>query len=151
MYPRVWTPHVTVAAVVASSDRFLVVRERADGCYVYNQPAGHLEPDERLVDAVQREVLEEARCQFTPEALVGLYRWVHPGTGETHVRIAFSGRVNATDRAPPADDAVVSALWCSYGDLQARADELRSPMVMRCIDDYLAGHRYPLSLLRETA
>lgn len=151
MYPRVWTPHLTVAAVIEDDGRFLMVHERADGAYVYNQPAGHLEPDERLVDAVVREVLEETHRHFEPTALVGIYRWVHPDKGETHVRVAFSGRVTASASAPdmPADDAVIQADWWPYTALQEVAGELRSPMVMRCLDDYLAGHRYPLELLRD--
>ncbi len=151
MYPSVWTPHLTVAAVIEDGGHFLMVRERADGAYVYNQPAGHLEPDERLVDAIVREVLEETHRHFAPDALVGLYRWVHPVNGETHVRLTFSGRITGPAADVPADDAVIGADWWYYTELKAMADELRSPMVMRCLDDYLAGHRYPLEILRDAA
>jgi len=149
MQPSVWTPHLTVAAVIEADGRFLIVRERADGAYVYNQPAGHLEPGEPLVEAVVREVLEETHRHFEPDAVIGVYRWIHPVNGETHVRVAFSGRV--TGRAPdmPADEAVIQADWWRYADLRAVEHELRSPMVMRCLDDYRAGHRYPLELLRD--
>ncbi len=149
MYPSVWTPHLTVAAVIEHGGWFLMVRERADGAYVYNQPAGHLEPNERLADAVVREVLEETHRHFEPDALVGVYRWVHPVNAETHVRVAFSGRVTAAAPGMPADEAVVRADWWRYQDLQAVEGELRSPMVMRGLDDYRAGHRYPLELLRD--
>jgi len=140
---------MTVAAVIEDGGRFLMVRERADGGYVYNQPAGHLEPNECLTDAVVRETYEEAACHFLPESIVGLYRWVHPGNGETHVRVAFAGRIedNATD--VPRDDAVVSWHWLDATDLERLRPQLRSPLVIGCIDDFRAGRRYPLELLRD--
>lgn len=149
MYPSVWTPHMTVAAIVERDGRFLVVEEIADGSRVYNQPAGHLEPNERLVDAVAREVLEEARAHFVPEAVVGLYRWVNPGNGETHVRVAFAGRIDDTEPGRALDDPIIAAHWLSYDDLAAQRERLRSPLVLGCIDDYLRGCRYPLALLRD--
>lgn len=149
MYPSVWTPHMTVAAVIERGGRFLMVEEHADGRRVYNQPAGHLEPDERLVDAVVREVLEEARTHFVPEAVVGLYRWVNPVTGETHVRVAFTGSADGTEPGRPLDDPIIDACWYSYDELRAMEPTLRSPLVLGCIDDYLRGCRYPLDLLRD--
>lgn len=149
MYPSVWTPHMTVAAVVERDGRFLMVEEIADGDRVFNQPAGHLEPDERLVDAVAREVLEEARAHFVPEAVVGIYRWVNPETGETHVRVAFAGRIGATEPERTLDEPIIAAHWLSYDDLAARRERLRSPLVLGCIDDYLHGYRYPLAILRD--
>lgn len=151
MYPSVWTPHMTVAAVIERDGRFLMVEERAEGRRVYNQPAGHLEPDERLVDAVVREVLEEARTHFVPEAVVGLYRWVNPASGETHVRVAFSGTVNGIEPERPLDDPIIEAGWYSYEELRARPEALRSPLVLGCIEDYLRGRRYALDLLRDPA
>jgi ADP-ribose pyrophosphatase YjhB (NUDIX family) len=140
---------MTVAAVIEDQGQFLLVRERADGQYVYNQPAGHLEPNEGLTHAVVREVYEEAHCHFIPESILGVYRWIHPGNGETHVRVAFAGRLDGAAADAPSDDAVVSCHWYSYDDIEALRSHMRSPLVMGCIDDFIAGRRYPLELLRE--
>lgn len=151
MYPDVWTPHMTVAAVIEQAGRFLVVEEMADGARVFNQPAGHLEPGERLVDAVIREVREETGTRFLPEAIVGVYRWINPATNETHVRIAFSGEIEEDAHDPDLDDPIIACHWLDHEQLLADPDRLRSPLVMACIDDYLVGSRHPLSLLREMA
>jgi len=150
MYPSVWTPHMTVAAVVEHDGRYLLVEEIARGERVFNQPAGHLEHGERLVDAVVREVLEEAGAHFVPEAVVGVYRWLNPGTDETHVRVAFCGRLNGSEPQRELDEPIIAAHWLSY-DALTGADHppLRSPMVLNCIDDYRAGRRFPLDLLRD--
>lgn len=139
--------HVTVAAVVERDGRHLVVEESVDGRRVYNQPAGHLEPDESLVDAVVREVLEETARPFTPDGLIGVYRWVSPG-GETFIRFAFSGQVDEPEPGRALDPDIQAALWLSESDLTARADQLRSPLVLRCIRDARLGSQ-PLDLLRE--
>lgn len=149
MYPNVWTPHMTVAAVTERDGRFLVVEEMADGRRVFNQPAGHLEPNERLRDAVVREVLEETGCHFEPEAVVGIYRWVNPGNGETHVRVAFTGTINGRESEALLDDVIIAPHWLTYGEIAALGEALRSPLVLGCIDDYRQGHRYPLELLRD--
>lgn len=151
MYPSVWTPHMTVAAVVERDGRFLMVEEFADGERVFNQPAGHLEPGEGLLDAVVREVREETGTRFFPEGVIGVYRWVNPGNGETHVRIAFNGPVEEDEDAPELDDPIIARHWLDYDELQAHRDHLRSPLVLGCIDDYRLGARYPLELLRELA
>lgn len=151
MYPSVWTPHMTVAAVVERSGRFLVVEEFADGERVFNQPAGHLEPGEPLLDAVVREVREETGTRFIPEAVVGVYRWVNPANRETHVRIAFNGHVEEDEDAPELDEPIIARHWLSYEELRANRERLRSPLVLGCIDDYRTGARYPLELLRELA
>jgi len=149
MYPEVWTPHMTVAAVVEREKRFLIVEEIADGARVLNQPAGHLEPGERLLDAVVREVREETRTRFLPEAIVGVYRWLNPATGETHVRIAFSGEIEEDGDDGALDEPIIACHWLEYDQLETVPDQLRSPLVMACIDDYLTGARHPLTLLRE--
>ncbi len=151
MYPSVWTPHMTVAAVVERGGRFLVVEEFADGERVFNQPAGHLEPGEPLLDAVVREVREETGTRFLPEAVVGIYRWVNPANRETHVRIAFHGHVEEDEDAPELDEPIIARHWLSYEELRANRERLRSPLVLGCIDDYRTGVRYPLELLRELA
>lgn len=142
---------MTVAAIVERDGRFLVVEEIADGEQVFNQPAGHLEPGEPLLDAVVREVREETGTRFLPESVIGIYRWVNPGNEETHVRIAFHGRIEEDDDAPELDEPIIARHWLSYDELRANRDRLRSPLVLGCIDDYRLGTRYPLELLRELA
>lgn len=143
-----WAPHVTVAAVVEHQERFLLVEERIQGITVYNQPAGHLESGESLVDAVIRETLEETGRRLTPEALVGIYRWPHPANAnKTFLRYAFCGIVGDQDPQRPLDQPIVDTHWLSRAELVDTQLTLRSPMVLRCIDDYLAGLRYPLDIL----
>lgn len=142
-----WTPRVTVAAVVERDGRFLVIEERVKGRKVINQPAGHLEPGESLHDAVIREALEETRYAFTPEALVGVYRWVSPGDGRTFIRFAFTGSVRGPVDQAPLDGGIHRALWMSREEL-AQAD-LRSPLVLACADDHVRGLRIPLEAVRD--
>lgn len=142
-----WTPHATVAAVIESGGRFLLVEELIDGDLVLNQPAGHLEPGESLLDAVIREVREETARDFRPEGLVGIYRWQKPGTDEVFLRVCFHGAVGDAAPGQALDEGVVAARWHAPAELAGR--RLRSPLVPRAIDDYLAGARHPLALLRE--
>ena len=151
MYPRVWTPHVTVAAVIEHEEHFLLVEEIADGRRVYNQPAGHLESGESLLDAVRREVLEEAASHFEPTGVIGVYRWVHPESGETHMRVAFHGALTGSEPGRSLDDCIVAPHWLTYEDIAGLGRALRSPMVLGCIDDYRRGRSFPLDLLRELA
>jgi 8-oxo-dGTP pyrophosphatase MutT (NUDIX family) len=139
-----WNPDVTVAAVVMRDQRFLVVEERISGRLVLNQPAGHLEDGETLLDAVIRETREETAWRFEPQALVGTYLWRNPDNGRGFLRFAFCGEV-ADHRAQQAlDRGIVRALWLSRADLLAQPARLRSPLVMRCIDDFLLGRRQSL-------
>ena len=145
----VWKPHVTVATVAQREGRFLLVEERSThGRLVLNQPAGHLEEGETLLHAVIRETLEESAWHFDPEGLVGLYRWTTP-RGRTYLRAAFHGTVRDHQPNRPLDKEIIRALWMSRDEVAEHHERLRSPMVLRCIDDYLAGHRYPLSLLHD--
>ncbi len=144
-----WTPHVTVAAVTERDGRFLFVREQADGDTVINQPAGHLEPGESLLQAVMRETREETAWRFTPRWLVGLYRWRCPQNQQTYLRFAFAGTVDAHDPAQPLDDGILEALWLTPEQLEQYNQSLRSPLVLQCLQDYLDGKRYELALLRE--
>jgi ADP-ribose pyrophosphatase YjhB (NUDIX family) len=145
MSERPWKPHVTVAAVVEREGRFLMVEERINGEIIYNQPAGHLEENESLVDATIREVLEETACRFTPEALVGFYRWRNPRSGVTFIRVALTGHCSEPEPGRTLDQGIVAARWFTREEIGGLL--VRSPMVLRCIDDYLAGARHPLSLL----
>jgi 8-oxo-dGTP pyrophosphatase MutT (NUDIX family) len=138
---------VTVAAVVQRDDRFLLVEENADGGLKLNQPAGHLEPGESLLQAVTRETLEETACRFTPTALLGVYRWRNPDSAITYVRFAFLGSVAAPEPGRALDDGIVRALWLTPEALHAERVRHRSPLVFRCVADCLAGRRYPLEVL----
>jgi 8-oxo-dGTP pyrophosphatase MutT (NUDIX family) len=142
----VWKPDVTVAAVIERDGRYLLVEERIRGRLVLNQPAGHLEDGEALIDAVIRETLEETAWQFTPEALVGIYQW-RSSRGHTTLRFAFTGSVQAYDPDRPLDPPIVTTHWLEREEIAQRSARLRTPLVLRCIEDYLAGRRLPLDAL----
>jgi ADP-ribose pyrophosphatase YjhB (NUDIX family) len=142
----VWKPDVTVAAVIERAGRFLLVEERIRGQLVLNQPAGHLEDGEALVDAVVRETLEETAWQFTPESLLGIYQWRSP-RGHTTLRVAFTGSVQGYDPARPLDAPIVTTHWLAREEIAQRSARLRTPLVLKCIEDYLAGRRLPLDAL----
>lgn len=145
----IWKPNVTVAAVVEREGRFLLVEEAADGCLVLNQPAGHLDEGESLIEAVVRETLEETAWHFRPASLVGIYRWPHPAKAVTYLRFAFAGPVRNHDPDRRLDDGIVQALWLTADELRSASARQRSPLVQRCVDDYLAGRRFPLDLLTD--
>jgi 8-oxo-dGTP pyrophosphatase MutT (NUDIX family) len=140
-------PDVTVAAVVERDGRFLVVEERAARRIVINQPAGHLEHGENLIEAVIRETLEETGCLLRAEAVTGIYLWRHPAMDRTFLRVAFTGSVDGPDPSRRLDRCIVRTAWMTREQLASRPQALRSPLVLRCVDDYLAGARHPLSLL----
>lgn len=146
-----WRPDLTVAAVVQREDRFLVVEERIAGALVLNQPAGHVEDRESLIEAVVRETLEETAWRFTPQHLLGVYLWRNPANGASILRVAFTGTVAGHDPARVLDRGIVAAHWMTRAALLARPSALRSPLVMRCIDDCLAGHRHDLAALNYLA
>lgn len=143
----IWTPHVTVAAVVERDGRFLFVEEEAGGHLVLNQPAGHWERDESLIEGVVRETLEETGYDFRPTALVGIYRWPHPHKEVTYLRFAFAGEITGHEPQRRLDAGIVRALWLTPEELAERRAQHRSPLVERCVHDYLAGRRAPLTLL----
>jgi 8-oxo-dGTP pyrophosphatase MutT (NUDIX family) len=138
------TPEITVAAIAETAGRFLVVEERINERLVFNQPAGHVEHGESLLTAVVREVREETAWRFEPESLIGVYLWSSPTSGVTTMRFAFSGAVDDHQAAQPLDQGIIGTHWLSRADLQEREKRLRSPLVMRCIEDYLEGKRQPL-------
>jgi ADP-ribose pyrophosphatase YjhB (NUDIX family) len=141
----VWKPHVTVAAVIEDAGRFLLVEEETESGIRLNQPAGHLEANESLLQASVRETLEETRCDFVPEFLIGVYRWT---AGDTpYLRFAFAGQVSRLNADYPLDHGIIRALWLTAEELRACTEMHRSPLVMRCVEDYLAGRRMPLDFL----
>jgi 8-oxo-dGTP pyrophosphatase MutT (NUDIX family) len=149
MKPMCWTPHATVATIVERDGRFLMVEEESDDQRVFNQPAGHVEEDETLVVAAVRETLEETGWQVRPDSLVGLYTYKAPSNGVTYYRFCFVATTLARAQDYQLDDDIIAAHWLSRDELEARRDQLRSPLVLQCIDDYLAGRRYPLEFVTE--
>ena len=141
-----WLPRLTVATIIERDGRFLLVEEYADGDeLVYNQPAGHLDEHETLAAAAIRETLEETAWEIQVEAIIGLYYWTHP-KGHTFVRTCFAGTALRHHPGQALDYGIQRALWLTREEIAALGPKLRSPMVLRCIDDYLAGKRYPLDL-----
>lgn len=138
------TPDITVAAVAETDGRFLVVEERINRRLVFNQPAGHVERGETLLEAVIRETREETAWLFKPQALLGVYLWRNPASGRYTLRFAFTGSVNDHNATQPLDRGIVRTHWLSRGELIDREPRLRSPLVLRCIEDYLGGNRLPL-------
>lgn len=143
----VWKPDVTVAAVVERDGAFLLVEEQATGQLVLNQPAGHLEDRESLIEAVIRETREETAWGFEPEFLVGIYLWKSPVDHRSFLRIAFGGQCRDHDPEQELDHGILRTHWLTRAKLLPQQNRLRSPMVLYCIDDYLAGVRHQLDLL----
>jgi len=143
----VWKPNVTVAAVVQRDGKFLLVEEETESGLAFNQPAGHLEAGEALVDAVVREALEETAYHFKPTHLVGIYNWQHPTKDVTYLRFAFAGELRGWEAERQLDEGIVAARWLTLAEVKATQDRHRSPLILRCIEDLIAGKRYPLDLL----
>ncbi|MBD3817009.1 MAG: NUDIX hydrolase [Halothiobacillus sp.] len=138
---------ITVAGIIFREQRFLLVEELIEGEIKLNQPAGHVEPGESLVEAAKREVLEETRYHFSPEALLGIYH-SNPACGPRIMRVAIIGSVDpAPDPSLTLDAGIISTQWLSADEISARREDLRSPFVTRCIDDFLQGNRFDLDVL----
>ena len=148
---RFWQPDVTVATVVVRDGKLLCVEERANGALVINQPAGHLEPDESLIEAAVRETREETGWNVRVTHMVGAYQWKAAETGRHYLRFAFAAEPLDEIPGAPLDDGIVRALWLAPSELQAMAKRHRSPLVWRTAADYLAGCRHPLSLVQQLA
>ena len=143
----VWKPNVTVAAVIERDGKFLLVEEETSQGVRFNQPAGHLEAGESILDAVKREVLEESAYHFVPQYLLGIYLW-HPEDSDiTYLRFAFTGKITGQDPDRLLDDGILQALWMTPDEIRATQARHRSPLILRCVDDYLGSKRYPLDLL----
>lgn len=143
----IWKPNVTVAAVVQRDGKFLLVEEETGAGLAFNQPAGHLEEGEDLLAAVAREALEETAYIFKPTHLVGIYNWRHPTKEVTYLRFAFGGELRGYEAERPLDEGILAARWLTLEEVRATQLRHRSPLIMRCIEDALAGRSYPLDLL----
>lgn len=143
----VWKPNVTVAAVVCRDGKFLLVEEETEAGLAFNQPAGHLEQGESLVQAVVRETLEETAYHFRPTHLVGIYQWRHPSKELTYLRFAFGGELRGWEADRRLDEGIVGARWLSLDEIRATQARHRSPLILRGIEDSLAGRAAPLDLL----
>jgi len=151
--PDVWKPHVTVAAVVARAGRFLLVEENTSSGLRINQPAGHLEAGESLTTAVVRETLEETAHDFHPTALLGVYLMPTGSAAQdiTYLRVAFTGELGAFHAQRALDADIVRTVWLTRSEIAQRRDQLRSPLVLQCVDDFLAGRSGALELVSYTA
>jgi len=144
-----WHPDVTVAAICEHDGRFLLVEEQAKSNkqIVFNQPAGHLDDGETLIEAVIRETREETCRHFRPTSLIGLYR-LKVDSGKTYIRYTFCGEISDIDEKLQLDPDIIRTHWLSLEQIKQH-NSLRSPLVLSCINDYLTGTRYPLDILRE--
>lgn len=143
----VWKPHVTVAAVIEEDGRFLLVEETIESGIAFNQPAGHLEQGEDLISAIKREVTEETGRQFEPEAIVAVQLWRRNPQSPSFVRFCFTGHVHSYNPLQTLDEGIIATHWLSRDEIHARQCQLRSPLVLKTVDQYLQGQRYPLNLL----
>ncbi|MCP8898166.1 NUDIX hydrolase [Gilvimarinus xylanilyticus] len=143
---RDFMPHVTVACVIERDAQFLLVREWIDGRERLNQPAGHLEANETLAQAAVRETLEETGWHIELTGVVGVDLYTAPANGVTYVRTTFIGRALEEDANPQLDEGIIGPEWLTRDEIAARREQLRSPMVLDIIDQYLAGRRYPLEV-----
>jgi 8-oxo-dGTP pyrophosphatase MutT (NUDIX family) len=142
-----WMPHATVAAIVEDQGKFLLVEEETDRGNRYNQPAGHLEDNESLLAAMVRETMEETAYTFHPEALLGIYHWKHEHNDSTYLRFAYIGRVSHHQPTQALDEGIVRSVWMTVEEMREQAMLMRSPQVLKCVEDYLAGKRYPLEAI----
>ncbi|MBA4142338.1 MAG: NUDIX hydrolase [Nitrosospira sp.] len=147
----IWKPNVTVAAVVEQEGKYLLVEEQTCNGILFNQPAGHLEPDESIIQGAIRETLEETGYTFAPEWLLGVYRWHSRVENVTFIRFAFTGSVIDHDPSLALDAGILRAGWFGVDEIRETAYCHRSPLVMKCIDDHLAEKRYPLDILSHCA
>jgi 8-oxo-dGTP pyrophosphatase MutT (NUDIX family) len=145
---RIWKPNVTVAALIERDGHFLLVEEETDDGIRFNQPAGHLDEGESLVTACAREALEETAWQFTPTTLVGIYQWPRPQRDITYLRFAFAGVLGKHDSLRVLDQGILRAVWLTPEEIEAMQARHRSPLIWQCVQDYLAGRRFPLDLIR---
>ena len=147
MKKHIWKPNTTVAAIIERDNKFLLVEEITERGNRFNQPAGHLEDGETLVQAVIRETMEEAAYEFTPEFLLGVYQWKHTLNDTTYLRFAFIGKAGVHYPMQELDEGIVQVVWMDIDEIRDKANLMRSPQILTCIEDYLAGKRYPLEVI----
>ena len=145
---KFWQPDVTVATVVVQNGRLLMVEEHANNRIVFNQPAGHLEPDESILQAAVRETLEETGWQVKLNEFIGAYQWTATETGQHYLRMAFAGEPIQHFPERALDQGIIAAHWLSPSELLALSSQHRSPLVWKVVEDYLSGQRSPLSLVQ---
>lgn len=148
MNDRIWKPNVTVAALIERDGRFLLVEEETPEGIRFNQPAGHLDEGETLVEACAREALEETAWHFRPTSLVGVYQWPRPQGDITYLRFAFAGELGDPETGRVLDTGILRAVWLTIDEVEATKARHRSPLVWQCVEDYRAGRRFPLELIR---
>ena len=148
MSEEIWKPNVVVAAIAERDGRFLLIEEETSSGLRLNQPAGHWDPGETLLDAVTRETLEESAYHFRPTALVGIYSLPMHGSEVTYLRFAFAGEIAGHEPDRALDTGIVRALWQTPEEIREGRERHRSPLLLDCIEDYLAGQRFPLAMLR---
>lgn len=147
MSDSIWKPHVTVAALIADDEKFLLVREKVKEKTLFNQPAGHLEEGESLIDAVIRETLEETQYQFSPTGLVGIYRSSSEESPDvTYLRFCFSGNIGEC-LGGVLDQGIIAAEWLTIDEIRAVQSQHRSPLVLQCINDFLRNQPYSLDVI----
>ena len=147
MKKHIWKPNTTVAAIIEQDNKFLLVEEKTDRGNRFNQPAGHLEDGETLIQAVIRETMEESAYEFTPTFLLGVYQWKHSHNDTTYLRFAFIGNAGIHYPMQALDDGIIQAVWMTIDEIREKQNLMRSPQVLTCIEDYLAGKRYPLEVV----
>ncbi|MFA5370831.1 MAG: NUDIX hydrolase [Sideroxydans sp.] len=143
----IWKPNATVAAVLEQDGKFLLVEEETAQGIRLNQPAGHWEANETLAAGAVRETMEESAYEFAPEYLIGIYRWPAPGSKTIYLRFAFGGRITAHHPEQKLDDGILRIVWMTPDEIRATQAQHRSPLILRCVEDYLAGKRYPLDII----
>lgn len=146
--PHRWRPNTTVATVVEKDNRFLLVEEISRNKKVINQPAGHLEKDESFIEAAKRETLEETGWHVTPTALVGIYTYYSELNQTTYHRYCFVAKADKQEPRAQLDDGIIGPVWLSLDEIK-QCDNLRSPMVITCVEDYLEHNHYPLDIIKE--
>jgi 8-oxo-dGTP pyrophosphatase MutT (NUDIX family) len=142
-----WYPHLTVATIIENNGNFLIVKELSDGKTVLNQPAGHVDENETLIEAAVRETLEETGWHVQIDALVGFYMYTSPDNGTTYFRALFTATALEEEPNYTLDEGILAAQWLSLEEIRQQQPILRSPMVLQCVEDYLTGKRLPLDCI----
>ncbi len=140
---------LTVSAVVEDDGKFLMIEERSSGVVVVNQPGGHIDAGESPEQAAEREALEETGCHVNVTGLLGVYLWIHPQSRQNFLRIVYVADLVSSDSRRKLDDGIHAVHWYTLGDVRHRIRDLRTPTVLRSIEDYIAGQRIPTMVLAD--